>query len=308
MTANTGRGVTFEKILCPVDLSDFSKPVLAHAVALGRWYRADVTALHVFASWAPPASLATYPGWMMQVPEARESITKELRALTEPFASGGSAVPLRTSEGDASAEIVRAAADMHADLVVMGTHGRSGFDRLTLGSVTEKVLRKASCPVLTIPPNAPRTPDAVEYRRILCPTDFSECSTQALELATSLALTTRASITLLHVVETEGDESPSDQPDDVKELRRRRDAATSRLHASIASHIEPALDVATGVALGKPHREILRAAAEHHSDVIVMGVRGRGPVDLTLFGSTTNQVVRRSTCPVITVRSLREDL
>jgi nucleotide-binding universal stress UspA family protein len=93
------------------------------------------------------------------------------------------------------------------------------------------------------------------------------------------------------------------QPENGKELQRRRDAATSKLQTSVASHMEQALDVSTVAAVGKPHREILRAAAEGRSDVIVMGVRGRGPVDLTLFGSTTNQVVRRSTCPVITVRS-----
>jgi nucleotide-binding universal stress UspA family protein len=303
MTPAARREVTFKNILCPVDLSDFSKPVLAHAVALGRWYGADVTALHVFASWVPPGSLATYPGWMMQVPEARESITEELRALMEPFASAGVAVTLRTTQGEAPAEIVRTAAEMRADLLVMGTHGRSGFDRLTLGSVTEKVLRKASCPVLTIPPSALLTPDAVEYRRILCPTDFSECPKHALDLATSLALRAASKITLIHVVETEDAELPSDQPDGVEELQRRRDAATSRLQISVASHMEPPLDVSTVVALGKPHREILQAAAEGRADVIVMGVRGRGSVDLTLFGSTTNQVVRRSTCPVITVRS-----
>ena len=67
---SAGTGVTIRTILCPVDLSDFSPPILAHAMALAKWYGAEVTALHVFAAWMPPASLATYPGWMMQVPEA----------------------------------------------------------------------------------------------------------------------------------------------------------------------------------------------------------------------------------------------
>ena len=65
-----------KKILCAVDLSDFAPPVLAHAVTLARYYAAEVAAVHVFSAWAPPASLATYPGWIMQVPEAREVIIK----------------------------------------------------------------------------------------------------------------------------------------------------------------------------------------------------------------------------------------
>jgi nucleotide-binding universal stress UspA family protein len=288
--------VRFANILCPVDLSDFSTPVLAHAVALARWYHARVTALHVFAAWLPPASLATYPGWMTHVPEAREAIARELRAVVDPFAAEG--VTLTTAEGDAAAEIVRHAAETRADLIVMGTHGRSGFDRVTLGSVTEKVLRRASCPVLTLPPGSASAADAVEYRQILCPTDFSDCSHAAIDRALSLARRTGARITLLHVVETaDGDETIDDLH------RRQSDAARRAVHDAVLSRAQPADRVDEAVAIGKPYREILRAAEERHADVIVMGVRGRGPVDLTLFGSTTNQVVRRAACPVITLRA-----
>jgi nucleotide-binding universal stress UspA family protein len=300
------QGSTFEikRILCPVDLSDFSPPVLAHAAALARLYGAEITALHVFAAWLPPAGQATYPGWMMQIPEARRSITEELDTLVDPFAANGPAVSLRTADGDAATAIVRHALDLGADLIVMGTHGRSGFDRLTLGSVTEKVLRKASCPVLTLPPGAARVVEAIEYRHILWPTDFSEPAERALELAVSMAVRASGTVLGLHVVDTLGSNPlPPDAPEFVRAFRRYQcDGARDALHDLACQHQAAGCRIDEAVVLGKPYQEILRVAADQNADVIVIGVRGRGSVDLTLFGSTTNQVVRRAPCPVITIR------
>lgn len=309
MTSHTTRSERTEqglpkKILCAVDLSEFAAPVLAHAVALARYYTAEVAAVHVLAEWAPPASLATYPGWMMQIPEAREVITKELRTLVEPFAAGGSPVRLHASEGDAAKEIVRYADEWGADLLVIGTHGRSGFDRFALGSVAEKVLRKASCPVLTLPPRAPRTVSEVAYRQILCPTDFSDCAENALDFAVTLAQRADAAVTALHVIEALDGEQELKGPGYVAEFRRLQcEGARDSLHELASARVKAGCRIAELVVLGRPYREILRVATEHQADVIVMGVRGRGPIDLTLFGSTTNQVVRRATHPVITVRS-----
>jgi nucleotide-binding universal stress UspA family protein len=300
------QGSTFEikRILCPVDLSDFSPPVLAHAAALARLYGAEITALHVFAAWLPPPGQATYPGWMIQIPEARESITQELTTLVDPFATNGHALSLRTADGDAATEIVRHAQDLGADLIVMGTHGRSGFDRFTLGSVTEKVLRKASCPVLTLPPGAARVVEAVEYRHILWTTDFSEPSERALELAVSMAVRAKGVVLGLHVVETlGGDPLPSDSPEYVTTFRRYQcDSAKGALHELVDQHRTAGCRIDEAVVVGKPYQEILRMAADRNVDVIVIGVRGRGSVDLTLFGSTTNHVVRRAMCPVMTLR------
>lgn len=83
----------------------------------------------------------------------------------------------------------------------MGTHGRGGFERLFLGSVTEKVLRTARCPVLTVPPPAEGAPSGpVLYKTILCPLDFSDSSMRALEYALSLAKESHARVILLHVL------------------------------------------------------------------------------------------------------------
>jgi nucleotide-binding universal stress UspA family protein len=210
--------LVLKRILCPVDFSDFSPPVLAHAVALANWFGAEVAALHVFASWMPPASSTTYPGWMLQVPEARASIEKELAMLTVPFTSMDAQISLRTAEGDAANEIVRQASALAADLIVIGTHGRSGFDRFTLGSVTEKVLRKTPCPVLTLPPGAPRASHDVNYRRVLCPIDFSRCSERALHFAVTVARKAHAGVTVVHVVEALDGEQELRAPAYIAEL------------------------------------------------------------------------------------------
>ena len=292
------------RILCPVDLSDFSPPVLAHAAALARLYGAEITALYVFAGWLPPPGQGTYPRWMMEIPEARQSITEELKALVDPLATKGHALSLRTADGDAATEIVRHARDLDADLIVMGTHGRSGFDRFTLGSVTEKVLRKASCPVLTLPPGAAKVAEAVEYRLVLWPTDFSEPSERALELAVSLAVRAKGLVLGLHVVETfGGGPLPPDSPEYVTAFRRYQcDDAKRALHELAGQHEGAGCPIDEAVVVGKPYQEILRVAADRNVDVIVIGVRGRGSIDLTLFGSTTNQVVRRAPCPVLTLQ------
>ena len=107
--------------------------------------------------------------------------------------------------------IVANARKWRADLIVMGTHGRSGFERWVLGSVTEKVLRKAPCPVLTVPPPAGELhPDgSVLFRRIVCPVDFSGASLAALAYAVKLAEESRAEITVLHVLEWLVEDEPS---------------------------------------------------------------------------------------------------
>lgn len=304
MTTVSQRDMTkIRRILCPVDLSDFSPPVLAHAVALARLYGAEVTVLYVFGASLPPPGQTTDAGWLMQT-EARQPITAALESLVAPFAAHGDAPSLRTADGATATEIIRHARDLDADMIVMGTHGRSGFDRFTLGSVTEKVLRKASCPVLTLPPGAARVVEAVEYRHILWPTDFSQPSERALELAVSLAARANGVILGLHVVETLGtDPLPADSPEYITAFRQyQRDSAKAALHDLVRQHEAAGCRIDETVVLGKPYQEILRVAAERNADVIVIGVRGRGSIDLTLFGSTTNQVVRRATCPVMTLR------
>ena len=138
-------------------------------------------------------------------------------------------------EGNAVAGILEEAAHLRADLLVLGTHGRTGFNRLLLGSVSEKLVRAAPCPVLTVPVRATSAPaDTVLLKRLLCPLDFSSSSTRALQYALSLAQETNGSLTVLHVIEWFPEEEPRAHAHfHVPEYRQHLTKdARERLHAS----------------------------------------------------------------------------
>ena len=141
----------------------------------------------------------------MLTPVDRDRLLADTKAFIEAETAPGVATEAVVREGNTAAEILDQATTMSADLLVIGTHGRSGFERLLLGSVAEKVLRKARCPVLTVPP---RLPDAVPsgpvlFKRILCAVDFSESSMHALKYALSLAQEADACLTVVHVIGAE---------------------------------------------------------------------------------------------------------
>jgi nucleotide-binding universal stress UspA family protein len=148
--------------------------------------------------WNPLLLQFPYP---MQVvnPFTREEVVAEMRRRLDVAGVPADAV-VTARAGDASATIVDESVGSSADLIVMGTHGRRGFKRLLLGSVTETVLREAPCPVLTMPPRAPAdSARVVVFKRILCPIDFSPSSLQALGFALDLARQSNGTVTLLNV-------------------------------------------------------------------------------------------------------------
>jgi nucleotide-binding universal stress UspA family protein len=292
------------RILCPVDLSDVSRHAIDHAVLLARWYKASITALHVANPIVIPTTDFTFvgagPGAVLTDQEV-----KELHAqVTASFAAAeGIGADVLVDSGHPVKQILERARSLPADLIVIGTHGTSGFEHLVLGSVTEKVLRQAPCPVLTVPPHA-RTTSTLPFKRLLCPVDFSESSLAALKFAFSLAQQGTADLTILHVFEWPEEGDPLiyrsfSVPEYLRELER---DAHARLQALVPDSIRESCRPHVRFAHGKAYREILRIATAHAADLIVMGVHGRNPLDLMLFGSSTNQVVRRATCPVLTLR------
>jgi nucleotide-binding universal stress UspA family protein len=226
---------------------------------------------------------------------------EELRAWLAPRRPGVK-TDVVVDQGHAAAIILEHATSRQADLIVMGTHGLSGFEHFVLGSVTEKVLRKASCPVMTVPP-ASHTSAKLPYTRVLCPVDFSDSSLAALRFALSIAKEADANLTILHVFDWPPEDELLTQRFDVSEYRRLvEEEARGRLEALVTEDVRVWCKPFTKVTYGKPSREILHVAESEGADLIVIGVRGRNPLDLTVFGSTTNQVVRRASCPVLTLK------
>lgn len=301
--------VPIKRILCPVDFSETSGHAVDHAVALARWYNASITALHVRSPMFMPVPGLPAPEKRVTEDELRR-LQAETLACFESATATGVGVDVLVEAGQAAREILDRAVALPANLIVMGTHGAGGFEHLVLGSVTEKVLRKAPCPVLTVPPHA-RATSRLPFRRLACAVDFSDWSLTALELAFSLARESGAGVTLVHVIEWPWHEPPPPQlselpPEQAAALgeyrKRLEQSATARLAALTPDAIQGGRDTATRVVHGKPYVQILRVAADDCADLIVMGVHGRSAADLVLFGSTTNQVVRHATCPVLTVR------
>jgi nucleotide-binding universal stress UspA family protein len=291
-----------ERILCPVDLSDLSRPAVNHAVLLARWYDAKITALHVCNPVVIPATDFALAGAYVPVALTSAEVANIREQVTACFASATDVgVDVLVETGQPAQRILNRAGVLPADLIVIGTHGTGGFEHLVLGSVAEKVLRQATCPVLTVPPHA-RSTATLPFKRILCPVDFSEPSLAALDHAFSLAREADAELTLLHVFEWP-EEPLTTRPMTAPEYRQslEHDAA-AKLHALVPDGAGDWCRPAARVGHGKAYREILGVATEESADLIVMGVHGRNALDVMLFGSTTNQVIRRATCPVLTLR------
>ncbi|HTV56916.1 MAG TPA: universal stress protein [Terriglobia bacterium] len=287
------------KILCPVDFSEFSKAAFEYAVSFASRYKAQLWVQHVI---EPVTALFTYetlPGWRELYAEFRAGAEEALDELTAVGAAEHVQPETCLQVGNPADLILKLARKEAVDLIVMGSHGRRGLDRLLTGSVTERVLRKAQCPVLAVQKPIHdllrrETGQGFAIRKILLPSDFSDHARHALTYALSMAKEYHAQLTLLHVLE----EIPRD-----KELPSETARLVHELEAVLPAGARNGCDIATVVRLGRPYWEIIELSTESQTDLIVMGGRGRGALDLAVFGSTTYRVLQLSPCPVLSVHS-----
>jgi nucleotide-binding universal stress UspA family protein len=296
--------IRVRQILCPVDFSPFARRALDHALVLARWYEAELTVLHV--SPLMPTLFGLEPGLgpATLAPFDRETLGRELLAFAGETVNATPRPQLIVRPGAAAATILAYAVENETDLIVLGTHGRTGFERFILGSVAEKVVRMARCPVLTVPRGAPEAQARPSFGRILCALDFSPASDQAVQYALSLAQEAKSCLTMLHVVEWLPDEPFAKHAGfDVDHFRKSLlQDARARAEALVPEDALAWCEVDTRIVCGKPYEEIVRIAHNDLADLVVLGVHGHGPVDRMLFGSTSQQVVRLARCPVLTVR------
>jgi nucleotide-binding universal stress UspA family protein len=151
--------VEIRKILCPTDFSEASRHALDHAIGIAKWYGSRISALHVIhiplVPEPPPSILAaSYAGATTVVTSTYQVCEADVRTWVQPAERAGIKTDVFVDEGNAARRILEHAQSWRTDLIVLGTHGLTGVDHAMLGSVTEKVLRKASVPVLTVPPTA----------------------------------------------------------------------------------------------------------------------------------------------------------
>ena len=298
--------ITFRHVLCPFDFSESSLRALDYAVIVARRFKAQLTVLHAAPTFDP---LTTRTGPLaddlriVAIP-TREDVVTELAGIAHDAGADAERLTAVAEAGQTVATIVDHALSGKADLLVVGTHGRSGFERLLLGSVTEKLLRKTPCPVLTVPPHLERASlPRAGFARVLCPIDFSPAALQALGFALELARDPGGAVTVLHVIEFLAEHEPRATAHfNVEEFRRALvEDAHERLRKVVAEASAGGRTVRDVAVIGRAYTEVLRLGRDH--DLIVMGAQGHGGLALSLFGSTTQHVVRGAACPVLTVRA-----
>jgi nucleotide-binding universal stress UspA family protein len=291
-------------ILYATDLSEQSNLALPHGVAIAKRYGAKLTVCHVM-DVAPTAVqeglFAAVPVPLDAIEEARARAEVEIRSLLR---GSSTSWEVRILEGRAAVEIPRLAAEIDADLVIVPTHGRSGWKRALLGSVTDQLVHGLEAPLLTVPPAVPLKIDDFAPNKIVLGCDFSPDSMQAVAHASAIAQEYQAELHLVHVLE----------PSIYRMLEKNVTELVLRLEEAVRESVghrlrellpEEAYDwsrVVTAVLSGTAHAEILRYAKDVGADLIVVGARGHRNLHEFLVGSTTDRILRQAPCPVLTLR------
>lgn len=294
-----------QSILCPVDFSEFSVYAYEYAQSLAWHYNANLFVQYILYSPRPAE------GWSEASEENCRKDCADVERQLQEFASRYRTTETRphcfvqersqvSSVNDLAHIIISQAEAQTVDLIVMGTRGLRGMDRLIMGSVTEKVLRQARCPVLALRRpahyvvSAVRDPEPVQIRKMLLCSDLSDLSRHAMEYAFTMAEGHGAELTLLHVLE---DIQKSE------DLQSATEEAAKQLEESIAPEVRDECPVKVIVRLGKPYQEITQFALEAQIDLVIMGVRGPGSLHTALFGPTTYRVIQLGSAPVLAVHA-----
>jgi len=297
--------LNINRILWPTDLSQGASRAFPHALALADWHDAELHVVNV-REGAPDVQKDMAAAFPLSTGDLGNLIDAT-GAPPESVDLGDVALVQDQIEHAAPAEaLVRYADEQDVDLVVMGTHGRRGLERLLIGSVAEEVLRRAPCPVLTVR-DSDDAPSAWNVGSILAPVDFSEASSSAVQHSKELALTYGAQITLLHAVEevmypsAYGMEIADVPGPDV--IERVEEGLADMAREEIGYE-----HVVVESRIGYAPSTILDYVENNDVDLIVIATHGRSGIERLLLGSVTERVVRRASVPVFVVKSFGKSL
>ncbi len=297
--------LSIQQILWPTDFSQGAETAFPHAAALAQWHDADLHVLNV-----REGKKAVRQGMAEQFPLSTGALANLLNTDDPPSQPiDVENLSLQQEQVDASSPaeaIVSYAEGQDIDLVVVGTHGRRGMQRMLIGSVAEEVLRTAPCPVLTVRTHDNSASDW-NVRNILAPVDFSEESTAAVRHAKELALTYGAQITLLHAVEEVM--YPSAYGMEMANVPGAE--VIERVEESLADMARDEIGyehVMIDTAVGHAPSVILDYEEQNDVDLIVIATHGRTGLDRLLLGSVTERIARRASAPVFVVKSFGKSL
>jgi nucleotide-binding universal stress UspA family protein len=288
--------VTLKNILVTTDFSACSEAAVKVAASLARQHQSQLILLHTieFDPMLPNPVAATT--WECE--HEQELTERAMENIRNSPALAGLQVKTLVAAGDVLAVTRRLIAEGRVDMVVMGTHGRTGFGKLLMGSVAEEAERLLCCPVLTVGPSVdPESLSHGQFLSILYATDFSTGSQQALAYAVSFARESGAQLHMLHVMAEE-----------MVTAFYLHDEMEHNCKERLMQMIPPGLmpippDII--VSTGMPPEEIVKQAMITNADLIVMGIHASGwtgaHASAHIPWSVANAVVAHAPCPVLTV-------
>jgi len=301
--------IPLKKILCATDFSDCSAAAVRYGVALATELNAVLYVCHIidvpFAGMygeANPDPVQLERRSTAFASEQMKELIGDASLKWEPI----------VAIGHTADEIARIAGEKGAELVVSGTHGRSGLRRFLLGSVTERLMRVVQCPLLVVRGAAvdgEAWKEGFRLKRILVGCDFSPFSGLAVQHAVSLAQEFEAELHLVHVLEWSAYKDMVRTGSEVLEDIRHDVAAQMRekLEQLVPDEAKNWCRPVINLVAGRPHEELSKYALVNDIDLISVGVRGRGLVETLFVGSNTDRLIRQSPCPVLSVRPLADE-
>lgn len=287
--------ISLKNILYLTDFSPVAEGAAPYVLELARRYGARVFAVHVrgpeIYGMAPPES------WPVLVEAAQELAQEQAKNLSELFAGVEHEAIIEVGDvWDATSGLIE---KDKIDLIVLGTHGRKGFEKVLLGSVAEKILRLAPCPALTVGPNVRLSATrAAEVKRILYATTFSQASMAAAAYAISLAQENQAQLDLLHVVE-------GYKTGELVAPYELKCGCENRMRALVPNDASLWREPHFIVEVGEPAERILAVAKARQADMIVLGLKSTSALGAAthLPWAIAHKVITDAECPVLTVRA-----
>jgi nucleotide-binding universal stress UspA family protein len=286
------------RMLVPVDLGPFSEELVRYAIAWADLFGSELHVLHV-ASWIlPPPGVASVGldvravagDW---VRDARKSLHSLIASLPIDTAR----VRTEVRVGRPGTEIEAYAAEHDVDLIVMASRRRGTLARTALGSVAEQVVRRALCPVITVPPCAkiPHWLGAVET--MVLPLDLGETSPAALAYARALAIDLGSTLHVIHVVAPPWENQLSYLPPAsvLKEMER--------VTGVRPEHADDGRRLRATVRVGDPATTINDYAERVHAGLMVMATHGRSAFAQIVLGGITRKLLAQAPCPVLTLNA-----
>jgi nucleotide-binding universal stress UspA family protein len=277
--------------MVPVDFSEPSKKAVNYGLSLALEFEARLILTHIVAY--DSIAYLTAKARLLELipPDCRESIDFELIV----------------NSGDVRGELLGIVEDKNIDLVVMGSRGRSYLERMLLGSVTERMLRKVHVPILTVshvnPEKELLKPGPVPLHHLLYATDLTDGSEAGLEFSIRLARGLDAQLTVAHVLQPMdpaqlGLETTAFVPDYVAGIRAE---AAERLNRAVALVSDGSVPIKTVLVDGVPYDRINALATQQKADLVIINLLGKGRLERAFLGATAERVIRTAPVPVLSL-------